>query len=217
MFVGHYAAALAAKAAAPRGPLWTYVAAAQLIDIGWSSLVMAGVETVSFNPELAGSPLVLDHMPWTHGLPAAAVWSLAGLLAARFVARLPWRTALVVGLVVLSHWGLDWLVHRPDLELWPGGDKVGLGGWNWPTAEKVLEIGLVAIAGGAWLWKRGAHGRTAWPAVLFLAFLTALQIIAELTEPTGSVFAYMRLSLATFIGVTLVAALVDLGKYRDEA
>ncbi|MDB5451869.1 MAG: hypothetical protein JWO33_447, partial [Caulobacteraceae bacterium] len=28
MFVGHYAAALAAKAAEPRAPLWTYVIAA---------------------------------------------------------------------------------------------------------------------------------------------------------------------------------------------
>ena len=46
MFVGHYSAALAAKAVEPRGPLWAYAAAAQLIDIGWSVLVMAGVEKV---------------------------------------------------------------------------------------------------------------------------------------------------------------------------
>ena len=36
MFVGHYAAALAAKAAEPKTPLWTLVAGCQLIDIGWS-------------------------------------------------------------------------------------------------------------------------------------------------------------------------------------
>jgi hypothetical protein len=44
MFVGHYAAALAAKAVEPRAPLWTLIAGAQLIDIGWAGLVMAGVE-----------------------------------------------------------------------------------------------------------------------------------------------------------------------------
>ena len=32
MFVGHYAAALAAKAIEPRAPLWGYVVAAQAID-----------------------------------------------------------------------------------------------------------------------------------------------------------------------------------------
>ena len=35
MFVGHYAAALAARAAEPKAPLWSYVAACQLLDIGW--------------------------------------------------------------------------------------------------------------------------------------------------------------------------------------
>ena len=36
MFVGHYAAALAAKAAEPRAPLWSYIVASQLVDWGWS-------------------------------------------------------------------------------------------------------------------------------------------------------------------------------------
>jgi len=115
MFVGHYAAALAGKAIAPKAPLWTYIGAAQLLDIGWTSLVMAGVEKVSFDPELPGSPLVLEHMPWTHSLPAAVIWSVAGLLLAKVVLRLPWWTAFAVGLVVFptgppTGWctGLTW-------------------------------------------------------------------------------------------------------------
>ena len=44
MFAGHYATALAAKAIEPRAPLWTLIAGAQLVDIGWSVLVIAGVE-----------------------------------------------------------------------------------------------------------------------------------------------------------------------------
>lgn len=217
MFVGHYAAALAAKAAAPRAPLWTYIGAAQLMDIGWTALVMTGVEKLSFDTTLPGSPLVLEHMPWSHSLPAAAAWALAALLASRLLIRLPWTAAAMVAAVVLSHWGLDWLVHRPDLEIWPGGVRVGLAGWDWPTAEKSAEMGLIAVTGGLWLWRRGAHGRSAWPAVLFLAFLTLLQVIGELTEPTGSTFAFARLLLATYIGVIAVAWLVDRGRYRDEA
>lgn len=217
MFVGHYSAALAAKAIDPRAPLWTYIGAAQLIDIGWSSLVMAGVEKVSFDPALPGSPLVLEHMPWTHSLPGAAAWAVAGVLLAKFLVRLPWGTAFMVGLVVMSHWGLDWLVHRPDLELWPGGEKVGLGLWNLPGAEKTLEMGLIALAGCAWLWKRGKYGRTAWPAMLFLGFLVALQMVGELSEPAGSSFAFARLGLAVYLAVTAVAWLADLGTNREEA
>ena len=44
MFMGHYSAALVAKAVEPRAPLWSYVAAAQLLVIGFSVLVMSGVE-----------------------------------------------------------------------------------------------------------------------------------------------------------------------------
>ena len=89
MFVGHYAAALAAKAVAPRAPLWTYVIAAQAIDIGWAGLVMAGVEKVRIDPSLPGSALDLYHMPFTHSLPAVVLWSLAALGLARAF-RLPW-------------------------------------------------------------------------------------------------------------------------------
>ena len=36
MFVGHYAAAVAAKAIEPKAPLWTLAAGCQLVDIGWT-------------------------------------------------------------------------------------------------------------------------------------------------------------------------------------
>ena len=217
MFVGHYAAAIVGKAIAPKAPLWSYIGAAQLLDIGWSALVMAGVERVSFDPELPGSPLVLEHMPWTHSLPAAVLWSVAGLLLARFLLRVPWWTAAMVGLVVFSHWATDWLVHRPDLEIWPGGEKVGLALWNFPGAEKTLEMGLIAVAGACWLWNRGRFGRTAWPALLFLTFLVALQMVGEFSEPAGSAFAFARLGLVVYLAVTAVAWLADRGINRDEA
>ncbi len=117
MFVGHYSAALAAKAAEPRAPLWTYVIGCQLLDVGWSSLIMTGTEKVSFDPSLPGSALVLEHMPWTHSLPASLLWSLAAALAVRFAMKLPWRAAIFVGLVMFSPWLLDLAVHRPDLKL----------------------------------------------------------------------------------------------------
>jgi hypothetical protein len=216
MFVGHYATALAAKAIEPRAPLWTLVAGAQLVDIGWSALLMAGVEKVRFDPTLPGSPLDLYYMPWTHSLPAAVVWSLAAVLLCRLLLRLPMRAAVAVGLVVFSHWVLDWLVHRPDLELWFGGQKVGLGLWNFPVPEATLEMGLIAIAGGAWLWSRGAWGRSAWPPLLFITFLVALQIFAGLTEPTGSMAAYGRTALIVYLVVAALSALADLGKPKAQ-
>lgn len=181
MFVGHYAVALAAKTVEPRARLWTYVAAVQLLDIGWGGLVAAGVEKVRVDPSLPGSSLDLYFMPYTHSLAGALAWSLGALALARLALKLPWRAAAFVGLAVFSHWLLDLLVHRPDLELWAGQAKVGLGLWNYPLPEMALELGLVGLAGGMLVAARKTAGFKAWPVLAFMAFLTALQMVASST------------------------------------
>jgi glycerol uptake facilitator-like aquaporin len=211
MFIGHYAAALAAKAIEPKAPLWTLAAGCQLVDIGWSVFIIAGIERASVDPSLPGSALVLEHMPWTHSLPMTFVWSVGAVLLALALLRLPWWASIVVGLSVASHWLLDFLVHRPDLELWIGGDKVGLGWWNYPVPEQALEIGLLAIAGAAWAASRKAQGRTAWPAPAFIVFLVALQIVAILQpQPAGPLPPQAGATiLAMYLLVVALAALAD--------
>jgi membrane-bound metal-dependent hydrolase YbcI (DUF457 family) len=184
MFVGHYAAALAARAVEPRAPLWTYVLGCQAMDIAWSGLIMAGVEKASIDPSLPGSALVLSHMPYTHSLPAAVLWSVAvgaGLMA---LLKLPKRAGLLIGLAVFSHWILDFLVHRPDLPLLWDGPKVGLGLWNHAVLEQAIEMGLLAMAAAAWGWRRGLEGRDWKGAVGFVGFLLLLQLV-PLLSPLG--------------------------------
>jgi len=209
MFVGHYAAALAAKAAQPKAPFWTYVLGAQLVDVAWGGLVLAGVEKMSLDPRLPGNPLVLSHMPYTHGLPAVVAWSLAAGLAAFHLLKLPRAAAIAVGLVVLSHWGLDFLVHRPDLPLGFGGPKVGLGWWDYPAPEQALELGLLAIAATAWGWRRGLQGHGGWSAPLFLALLVSLQLVSIVAPPTGGAAQMVIASLSAYLLATLFAWLMD--------
>ncbi|MDP3749981.1 MAG: hypothetical protein Q8Q88_23385 [Phenylobacterium sp.] len=209
MFVGHYAASLAAKAIEPRAPLWTYVIGAQLIDIGWGGLIMAGVEKVRIDPTLPGSSLDLYHMPYTHSLPAVVLWSLAGALAVRFVLRLPVRAAVFVGLAVFSHWILDLLVHRPDLELWFGDGKVGFGLWNYPVPEQAVEIGLLALGAAAWAWLRGRAGQSLWPVLAFLALLVAVQIAAMLPPLGGDPVSMGGSAIAVYLVVGLAAWAAD--------
>ena len=211
MFVGHYAAAFAAKAIEPKAPLWTLVAGAQLVDIGWSALIIAGIERASVDPALPGSSLILEHMPWTHSLPMTFVWAAGAALLARFVLRLTNWASVMIGITVASHWLLDFLVHRPDLELWIGGDKVGLGLWNYPVPEQALEMGLLAVCGAAWAASRKAEGRTAWPALVFIGFLVALQVIAMLAPtPAGPAgFQVGLMALTVYLAVTGIAALTE--------
>lgn len=198
MFVGHYAAAIAAKAVEPRGPLWTYVAGCQLLDIVWGLGVATGLEKVRFDPALPGNPFDLAFMPYSHSLSAALVWSVLALIAARYLLRLPWTVAMVVGGVVLSHWVLDLIVHRPDLEVWPGGPQAGFGLWNLPLMEMVLEVGLVALAAIAWTSCLKSAGSRAVTAFAFVAILIAIQLLAGLPIKTDPG--------AVAVGVTAVIA-----------
>lgn len=209
MFVGHYAAAIAAKAAEPRAPLWTYALAAQLVDVAWGGLVIAGVERLSLDPDLPGSALVLEHMPYTHSLPAAVLWSVGAAAAARFLLRLPTVAAGMLGAVVFSHWLLDLIVHRPDLALWFGGPKVGFALWNHPVPEQALEIGLIAMAAAAWGWRRGVEGQGWRAPVVFLGFLVALQIVAMLLPAEGGAAGMGLSALGAYFAVTLAAVFAD--------
>ncbi len=215
MFVGHYAAALAAKAAEPKAPLWTYVVAAQFIDIGWSSLVMVGVEKVRIDESLPGSVLDLYHMPFTHSLPGCLIWTLAAVALARYALRLRWGPSITIGMVVFSHWLLDLLVHRPDLELWFGGAKVGLGLWNYPVPEQAVEIGLLGLGAAAWAWSRGGEGRSLWPVFVFTGALVAVQIIAMVMPAAADGFAMARTALIVYVALALLAVLLEPKGWRS--
>lgn len=207
MFTGHFAAAIAAKAIAPRAPLWVYVGASQFVDIIWSGLIIAGIEKVDFDESLPGSPLDLHFMPYTHSLPAALAWSLLATLIAR--RWFPSGTAAMVGLVTFSHWLTDLLVHRPDLPLGFTGPKIGLGLWNYPQAEMALEIGLLGIATGMWVAQRVRSRQSAWPPLLFLGALVALQMFAATSAGATTAAALGQSALLAFGVVILLAALLD--------
>src|SRR6185369_8049305 len=113
--------------------------------------------------------------------------------------------------VVFSHWLADLLVHRPDLELWFGGTKVGFALWNYPVPEQALEIGLLAVAGAFWAGWRVRVGRRVWPAALFLALLVAVQIIAMLMPPGGGTTQMGITALSVYLALGGVAWLVERG------
>ncbi len=209
MFVGHYAAALAAKAAEPRAPLWSYVVASQLIDWGWSGLVMGGVEHLRMDPALLGSHLDLYDMPWTHSLPGALVWAVGAAILARRVLRIPASAAAMLGAVVFSHWLGDLLVHRPDLLLYAGGPKVGLALWNFPLPEMILELGLLGVSAVLWTGQRKTEGRHAWPAALFVAVLTVLQLVSVALPGDGAPEAMARTALLSYAAVAILAWWID--------
>ncbi|HUQ24385.1 MAG TPA: metal-dependent hydrolase [Burkholderiales bacterium] len=160
MFIGHFAVAFAARRAAPAVSLGTLFVACELVDLLWPVMLLIGWETVRIAPGItAFTPLDFTHYPWTHSLAMCAVWALA--LAAVYRAFRPdTRGAIIIALVVLSHWFLDALSHRPDLPLAPGGEvRVGAGLWNSIPATLAVELAMFAIAIALYLRSSRARDR----------------------------------------------------------
>ena len=77
MFIGHFAAGLAAKQAVPRVSLAVLFAAAQLADILWPVFLMLGLEQVRIEPGVtAFTPLDFISYPYSHSLLMLAVWGV---------------------------------------------------------------------------------------------------------------------------------------------
>jgi hypothetical protein len=201
VFVGHYSAAFLARGLVGRAPLWALLLAAQLVDVLWALLVLAGVERVRLDPALPSNPLDLEYMPWTHSLLGTALWAgLAFAAARRWLGSA--RVAAAVAAVVASHWFLDLAVHRPDLTLYGQPPKLGFALWNHPLAAFATEIAL--LAGSVWFCVReprsGLAGRPRGPVAL--AALLALVQTSLLVAPLPpSVPSLVISSLAFFLAV----------------
>lgn len=183
MILGHFAAAFGAKRAAPRPSLGILFAAAQLPDLVWPVFLLTGWERVRVTP--SSNPfLVLEftHYPWTHSLIAVVGWGL--LAGAGYLVLTRDRAgALAVGLLVVSHWVLDWITHRPDLPLYPGGAaREGLGLWRSVGATVSVEIAMFAAGIALYLQATRARDRTGqyalWALVVFLLVLYAANFLA---------------------------------------
>jgi hypothetical protein len=178
MFVGHLALALAAKRADRATPLVWYVAGANLVDLVWPLLLIAGVERVRIEPgATAFTPLVFEHYPWTHSLLMGIIWGVVLAAFGRW-RGVSVRGATIAGALVVSHWALDLLTHAPDLPLWPGGaTRLGLGLWDSVVGTYVVES-LLWLAGIALFLSvrrmRGAQGHVAfWSFVLVSTLIWA--------------------------------------------
>lgn len=185
MFVGHYGVSFAARKSAPV-PLWVLFIAVQLLDVGWSVLVLLGIEKVRIVPGItASNPLDLYYMPYTHSLVAALLWSAGALAVYRLaMPRGGNRAALVVAIAVFSHWVLDFVVHRPDLPLYDDTARVGLGLWNFPAPALGLEAAL--LFGGLWMcFRSGAVPRRA-ATVVFCLLMLAIQAYVFFGPPPSS-------------------------------
>jgi membrane-bound metal-dependent hydrolase YbcI (DUF457 family) len=172
MFIGHFAVGFAAKRVAPRASLGSYIAATIFLDMLWPVFLLVGIEQVRIAPGItAFTPFDFVHYPWSHSLLMAGFWAMI-FGGAHYLFRRDGTTARMLGVVVFSHWILDWVSHRPDLQLAPGfAFRTGLSLWNSIPATVAVE-GTMFLA-AAWWYERATEaldgiGRWAWYGLITL-------------------------------------------------
>lgn len=184
VFIGHFALAFAAKRASKRTSLGATFLAAQFADLLWPILLLLGIERIRIVPT-TNPFLNLEFVsyPWSHSLIMDLVWGLLlGLLYAAFTGNR--RGAIVVGLLVPSHWLLDWIVHVPDLPLMPGGaSREGLGLWRSPLATIVVEGLLFAAGVAVYVRTTAARDRRGTFGLAGLVSLLVVLYVASLVSP----------------------------------
>jgi len=163
---GHLGVGLAAKCLAPKAPLMALLVASEALDLLSFGFIAAGVEEVGITSADFSRGLeviALGSMPWSHGLFMSIFWSLL-IVAIAFIITRDRRTSGILGLVVFSHWVLDFIVHPPDLPLlFNNSPRVGLGVWTSGSglvASIALELAL--ICGGCTIYL-AAHRRISLP------------------------------------------------------
>ena len=203
MFIGHFALGLAAKRTAPQLSLAALFAAAQLADMMWPVLLLAGLEEVRILTGINGiTPLEFVSYPYSHSLVLLVVW---GMAFGWFARRHDPRAFVIITALVVSHWVLDFITHRPDMPLYPGGPKFGLGLWFSLIGTVAVEVPM--FLAGVWIYLQTTRpkDRTGMAAIsILLALLLVIyagNVISQAPPPSPTAVA-----LVSLIGACLITA-----------
>ena len=189
MFIGHFAAGFATKKINQSLSLAIMFVAVQFLDLLWPILVLLGIETVSIQDGITKlTPLDFTYYPYSHSLLMAIVWgAVFGLVY--FLITKKGRNAVILGVLVLSHWIFDLLVHRPDLPLSPFSDfKVGFGMWNYPLLEIIVELSLFSVGIYLYYTTRKPKKKIAfWLLIVFLLLIQGMNFYGPLPTDSNAV------------------------------
>src|SRR5579872_799830 len=197
MFVGHFAAAMAAKRAKPEMPLGPLVLAAMLADMLWLVFLAAGIERLQIQPGRGINAMASADIPWSHSLLMVAVWGAALAVVI--------RRSLLIFAAAVSHWVLDWISHLPrDLVLAPGLHRhFGLGLWASIPATLLVEGGMWVLAIVVYLRMTKPRTRAGtwgfWLAVVLLTLLWLANLNSGPTAPDPRAEAVSFVVFGSFI------------------
>lgn len=204
MFLGHFGLAFASKKMVPAVSLAMLFVAAQLADLLWPILLLAGVERVEILEGITVvTPLDFVSYPWSHSLVMLIAWGVALGFGYRIVRGGGWRAFGVLAALVVSHWVLDVVMHRPDMPLAPGGTRLlGLGLWDSLPGSIAIELLFFGVGVAIYLRVTRASDRIgSWALWALIAFFLAIYAAAVFGPPPPSTEAVAGSGIAMWLFV----------------
>ena len=189
MFIGHFAIGLWTKKKDQLPSLAMLFLAVQFLDLIWPIFVLFGIETLSIDPgNTEMTPLNFEFYPYSHSLFMALVWAVLFGAVYYFFTKNK-RGSWLLSALVLSHWVLDFITHRPDLPLSPfTAQKLGLGLWNLPAIAIPFEVALFGIGIYYYLKNSGTIRKTSfWILSGFLLLVYFLNLLGPPPPDTMAV------------------------------
>lgn len=179
MFLGHFGLGFGAKKAAPEVSLGALYMACQFADLLWPALVLLGLERVEVQPGATlMTPLNFVSYPYSHSLLALAVWGALFGVVYKIATRSRTIAGVTLGVLVLSHWFLDVIMHQADMPLTlTGSTRLGLGLWNSMAGTLAIELLIFGIGAFVYVRTTAARDRVGsvgfWSLVVFLLVVYA--------------------------------------------
>jgi membrane-bound metal-dependent hydrolase YbcI (DUF457 family) len=196
----------ASKRLAPEASLGVLMIAPLFCDVLWPVFLALGIEHARIEPGATKvTPLDLYDYPYSHSLVATIGWSAlaAGLY---YMLRRDRRAAWVIAAGVFSHFILDFVSHRPDMPLWPGGTaRVGLGLWN--SVPGTIAVEAPMFVAGVVLYAHTTRARDKVGSIAFWALVALLSLayVSDfLSPPPPSIQAVMIVGFASWIVIPWV-------------
>jgi hypothetical protein len=124
------------------------------------------------------------------------------------------RTFVVLAVLVVSHWVLDWVTHVPDLPLYPGSAKYGLGLWKSVPATIAIEGSMYVLGLIVYLRATRARDRIGrWAFFALAATLVVIYLASTFGPPPPSIRALWITALSGAALLMLWAWWADKHRY----
>ena len=154
------------------------------------------------------------NIPYSHSLLSSIILSVIAGGFGYFTIGRTKRVFWIIFSLTLSHWVLDWVVHRPDLPLYPGGVGYGLGLWDYPVFSYSLEMSLVLAGTLFWVSKTraqsGLYKVLPWVLFCLMAVFQYTFIFTPPENPTPIMLG--GLAGVTYIGLAGLIAWAESGR-----